>query len=295
MNNRNHAILKLILTMALVSLVITYAKQSLDDVPFFTFVWLQMAIASFVMLVNTFLIQREKFPLKINAKVYLLVLGVGVFNYIFVRLLFIYSLELLPVTTHAYLLNFVGIVTMIFSAVLLKEKPKILQILGAFIAIAGLWIFFYQSPKEGEIQGILAIAVAVICLALTNILLRKLHMIKGHGLSHNHIATFAVCVGSLPLIVWGVTNDLPLPNISGFNWGVIVLNGLVANALVMTVFSQVMQHLKAYEASILAMTGLIFTAIFAMPVLNDYLEITEIAGILCMLAGIGLVQWQRSN
>ena len=154
-----------------------------------------------------------------------------------------------------------------------------------------LWIFFYQSPKEGELQGILAIAVAVICLALTNILLRKLHMIKGHGLSHNHIATFAVCIGSFPLIVWGVTNDLPLPNISQSNWTIIILNGIIANALVMTIFSQVMQHLKAYEASILAMTGLIFTALFAMPILNDYLNFSEILGISFMLVGIGLVQW----
>ena len=256
MNNRNHAILKLILTMALVSLVITYAKRSLDDVPFFTFVWLQMAFACAAMMVNTFLVQKEKWPINVERKVYLILIGIGVLNFIFVRLLFVYSLELLPVTTHAYLLNFVGIVTMIFSAFLLKEKPKILQILGAFITIAGLWIFFYQSPKEGEVQGILAIAVAVIFLALTNILLRKLHMIKGHGLNHNHIATFVVCIGSFPLVVWGVTNDLPLPYISQSNWSIIILNGIIANALVMTIFSQVMQQLKAYEASILAMTGL---------------------------------------
>ena len=292
MNNKNKAILKLTLTMALVALVITYAKKSLTDIPFFTFVWLQMVFASSAMLINTFVIQNEKLPIRVAPKIYLIVLGIGLLNYFIVRWLFIYSLDLLPVTTHAYLMNFVGIVTMIFSSILLREKPKSLQVIGAAVAIFGLWVFFYESPKEGELKGIFAVFFAIVCLALTNILLRKLHLIKDHGLSHNHIATFSVCIGSIPLIIWGTANDLPLPDISYFNWSVILLNGIVANALVMTVFSQVMQHLKAFEASVLAMTALIFTAIFAMPILNDYLEGVEVFGIGLMLVGIGLVQWQ---
>ncbi len=278
--------------MALVALVVTLAKQSLAVVPVFSFVWLQMAFASTAMLINTFLIQKEKWPSGVSAKILMIVVGIGLLNYLIVRFLFIYALELIPVTTHAYLMNFVGIVTMLFSIFLLKEKPKISQVFGAMIAIFGLWLFFHDAPTNGELKGIITIAIAVICLALTNILLRKLHLIKQHGLSHNHIATFAVCVGSIPLVGAGLVIDLPLPSISFYHWIVILANGLIANALVMTVFSQVMAHLKAYEASILAMTALIFTALFAMPILDDYLVGFEIAGIVLMLFGIGLVQWQ---
>jgi len=276
--------------MALAALVITYAKQALVDVPFFTFVWLQMAVASCVMLVNTFVFQNEQFPKNIEPKIYLILFGIGLLNYLVVRFLFFYSLERLPVTTHAYLLNFVGVVTMLFSMVFLREKPRFVQVFGAFTAILGLWIFFYDSPKEGEFAGILAVSIAVICLAITNILLRRLHMQDDHRLTHNQIATFSVCIGSIPLVVFGVITDLPLPSINVSNWIIIVANGIIANALVMTVFSQVMQHLKAYEASMVAMTALIFTAVFAMPILNDYLEIYEVFGIVLMLIGIGFVQ-----
>ncbi len=58
----------------------------------------------------------------------------------------------------------------------------------------------------------------------------------------------------------------------------------------MVVFSQVMQYLKAYEASIIATSGVIFSALFAMPVLGDFLTVYEISGILIMLLGIILVQ-----
>ncbi len=293
MKNRNQAIVTLTLTMALVALVITYAKQSLEEVPFFTFVWLQMVFASIAMIINSVFIKKEKLLLDVPAKIYLMVLGIGLLNYLIVRLLFIYSLDLLPVTTHAYLMNFVGIVTMLLSSFLLKEKPRIKQLLGAALAILGLWIFFYDSPKEGEGAGIIAIAVAVICLALTNILIRGLQIRKIKNLTHNQIATSAICCGSIPLVIYGLLWDLPLAPISWENWLIIILNGVFANAFVMLIFSQAMVHLKAFEASILAMSALIFTALFAMPVLDDYLAVSEIIGIGFMLVGIGIVQWKR--
>jgi len=278
--------------MALAALVITYAKQSLTDVPFFTFVWLQMAFASGAMLINTFIFQKEKLPRNIKSKIYLIIVGIGLLNYLLVRILFYYSLERLPVTTHAYLLNFVGVVTMILSMFFLREKPRITQVFGAMMAMFGLWLFFSESPKEGELMGMFAVSLAVLCLAGTNILLRHLHMIKDHGLSHNYIATFSVCIGSIPLVLFGLMNDLPLPSISASNWIIIIANGLVANALVMTAFSHAMQYLKAYEASMIAMTALIFTALFAMPILGDYLNLSELLGIILMLIGIGFVQRQ---
>jgi len=281
--------------MALVALVITYAKQSLVEVPFFTFVWLQMIFASAAMLFNTFVVQSESMPKNLHIKAIWMVAGIGILNYLIVRFLFIFSLDLLPVTTHAYLMNFVGIVTMIFSAVLLREKPKVLQVFGAFIAIIGLWVFFYEKPKGGELLGIVSISAAVICLALTNILIRNLHLTKEHGLTHNHIATLAVCIGSIPLVTYGLLFDLPLTAISNFNWLIIILNGLIANALVMTVFSQVMQYLKAYEASIIAMSALVFTALFAMPILDEYLNGFELGGITLMIIGIGVVQYQNKK
>lgn len=48
---------------------------------------------------------------------------------------------------------------------------------------------------------------------------------------------------------------------------------------------------KANKAIMIAMTALILTAIFAMPILNDYLNLLEVTEIIFMLTGIGLVQY----
>lgn len=292
MTLRSQASLKLLIVMVAISFVITLAKKSLQEVPFYTFVWLQMVFAIIAMLFYLVVIRKESLLVREKPTVWLMLFGVGLLNYCAVRFLFIYSLDLLPVTTHAYLINFVGIVTMFLSALLLNEKPTVLQVLGAFIALLGVWVFFYEKPKGGELLGILSISLAVVCLALTNILIRKLQLAKNHGLNHYQIATLSVCIGGLPLVIVGLMIDFPIKKISNQDWLIIILNGVIANALAMTVFSQVMQYLKAYEASVIAMSGIIFTALFAMPLLNDYLNAMELLGIAFMIVGIALVQYQ---
>ncbi|MBV1911205.1 MAG: DMT family transporter [Kangiellaceae bacterium] len=295
MTNRAIAVMKLLVTMAAAALVITYAKVALTEVPFYSFIWLQMLVASGVMLFYTLVVKKETLFVRGATKALIMVVGIGLLNYLLVRFLFIYSLNLLPVTTHAYLMNFVGIVTMLLSALILKEKPRVVQIVGAGVAILGLWIFFCDQPKDGGLVGLMSVSGAVLCLALTNILLRHLHLIKGNKYSHNQIATISITVGSIPLVAYGLVSDVPLAPISPKNWMIIFANGLVANAIVMLVFSQVMQHLKAYEASLIAMSALVFTALFAMPILGDYLNAFEVGGMVFMIVGIVIVQWNSRN
>ncbi len=186
--------------MAAVSLTIVYAKQSLAEVSYFSFLWLQMLAACIGMLIYTLVIKRETNIVKVTRRTWLLVVGIGLLNYAIVRSLFIFSLELLPVTTHAYIMNFVGIATVILSSIILREHPTRIQLLGSLIALAGLWMFFFQQPSGSEIIGIFWLVIAVLCLALTNILIRLLHLAGEPELSSNQVATFAICIGSTPLI-----------------------------------------------------------------------------------------------
>jgi drug/metabolite transporter (DMT)-like permease len=190
-------------------------------------------------------------------------------------------------------MNFVGIVTMLLSAIMLKEKPFLLQVIGAGVAILGIWLYFYESPSAEQLKGVLWLSFAVLCLALTNICMRLLHLLKGGRLSANQSTSIAILVGGLPIIFYGLSTDLPLSSIAWKDWLIIVSNGLFAVALPIVIFIQVLEYLKAYEASILATTGVIFTALFAIPVLGDYLTQFEILGMLLMMFGLYLVQKEK--
>ena len=55
----------------------------------------------------------------------------------------------------------------------------------------------------------------------------------------------------------------------------------------------VLRTLRSYEASILAGSGVIWTAIFAVPILGERLAFHQIVGIAMMLVGFPLVQVRR--
>ena len=107
------------------------------------------------------------------------------------------------------------------------------------------------------------------------------------------ISTIAVWIGGIPVVLAGLTIDWP-PAVAGLrNWGIILLNGVVGIAIVLTVFNYVLRTLRSYEASVLAASGVIWTALFAIPILGERLESHQIVGIAVMLAGIVLAQFRR--
>ena len=55
----------------------------------------------------------------------------------------------------------------------------------------------------------------------------------------------------------------------------------------------VLRTLRSYEASILAGSGVIWTAIFAVPILGERRALHQIVGVAMMLVGFSLVQVRR--
>jgi drug/metabolite transporter (DMT)-like permease len=163
-----------ILTMLLASaLVGVLAKLALRDVPPFTFVWLQIAIGGSLLTLYTYQLRGERIPKGLGRQVWAAIIWIGICNFTIVRVLFMLSLDRLPATTHAYLVNFVGIVTMQMSTFILKERPSIFQILGAALAVSGLRVFFRDLPPPSELIGVVYVAIVVLALASTNNITRK--------------------------------------------------------------------------------------------------------------------------
>lgn len=260
MSARFKASVQLIATMFLVALVTVLAKGSLGNVEAIDFIWLQMLFAIAFIVFYTFGIKRESIPTNVPLNAWLIVLAMGICNFTLVRTLFILALELMPVTTHAYVINFVGIMTMFLSALILKEKPLPLQLIGAVVAILGIQVYFDVYPQTEQLHGVALLACAVFFLALTNILMRLLHIKHLGVLPANLVSCTAISSGGLPLVIYGLQFYQRVFEISWFDWLVIASNGIVAMALVMNVFNIVMQHLKAFEASIIASSGLVFTS-----------------------------------
>ena len=293
MSAHSKAILQTLGVVLLGSLASVLAKLSLSQVSPVSFVWLQYAIGGTALSAYTFLWRKERLPVKLDWRIWAGIVWLGLANFTICRVLFLLALHKIPATTYVYLINFAGIVTMLMSVFMLKEHPSLFQFAGAVIAIAGLRLFFQAVPPPSEIQGLVYVGIAIFALATTNNVARKLGTMTGQKISIAMISTLALWIGGLPVVAYGLITDTP-PAVTGWrNWAIIGLNGVVTIALGLTVWNYILKTLRSYEASILASTSVIFTALWALPILGESLSLTKVFGIATMMFGMALVQIRR--
>lgn len=270
------------------------AKIVLSDIsvtmPPITYVSIVMAIGMATMSIYTFVIRRERIPKGLSREVWLYIILIGICNFTVGQLFINLALEKLPATTHNYLLNFIGFVTMAMSIFIMKETPYVFQIIGAVVAIAGLRVFFAEAPGAETIVGIAYISAAIFAIAFTNNIARKLAQITNNGLSNNIISTIAILVGGGLVVVFGLITQWPIQIGRPEYLIVTAYNGIVSMAIGLTAWNFVLRTLRSYEASVLGATGIIWTALMAIPILREQLQLNEIIGMVMMLLGIVLVQ-----
>lgn len=213
----------------------------------------------------------------------------GLCNYAITRTAFMQALDLMPATTNAYLISFVGLVTMGASAVFLKEPPTVPQVIGALISLGGLRVFFRHIPATDELSGILWVAAGVAALAASNIFSRLIATRRAGRLPHDVLAMLSVWSGGAPVVLFGLASE-SVPQLSASTWGIIAANGLVSTTLWLIVWFRVLRALRAFEASLLASSAVIWVALLAIPLLGERLALHQWVGITTMLVGLYLVQ-----
>lgn len=287
---RTIAIIQTLSVLILMSLGTVLIKLALSDMSAFTLAWVSVAVAMVALAFYTFVIRRERIPSGLTRQVWIYIVVIGILNFFVGRITLTLSLDLLPATTHTYLTNFIGFITMAMSIFILKEVPTLFQILGAVIAFAGLRVFFDQAPSADEFMGVGLILIGITGVAYTNNIARKLVIITNFTLSNNIISSVALLVGGSFTVLTGIIVDWP-PQIIGWqNWGIVLYVGILMIALMMTVWNYVLRTLRSYEASILGASTVIWTALMAIPILGEQLSTNQIIGIGLMLAGLALVQ-----
>lgn len=298
-NPHRVAILQTLAVLLATSLAGVLAKFVLRDesdspgIPPFTLVWLQIAIGGTLLTAYTFGFRGERIPSGLGRRAWLYIACIGVGNFAVVRLMFMAALERLPATTNMYLVNYVGLVTMALSVPILKERPSWTQFVGAVLALAGLWVYFDELPPPEEITGVVFVAIGVLALAITNNIARKLGLIMGVGLKNNVLSTVALWIGGVPVVLAGLLFDTPPPVEGWSDWGIVALTGVVTIAVGLTVWNHVLRTLRSYEASTLAASSVIFVAVFAMPILGEWLGLRQWVGIVITVVGLVLAQLRR--
>ena len=270
------------------------SKMALQEVSPLAMTWITVFIGMFALSFYTFVIRRERIP-KMSRQVWLMIIAIGIFNFVTGRIASMYALSYLPATTSTYLSNFIGFITMGMSIFILKESPTLFQVLGAVVALLGLRVFFQTVPAPSEMLGVLLVAISITGVAYTNNIARKLAIVTNNSISNNIISTLALLIGGSITVVIGLIFD-PQITISGWkNWGIVIYIGVVTIAISLTLWNYILRVLRSYEASVLGASTVIWTALLAIPFLGEHLTIYQIAGIALMLTGLILVQVRKGH
>lgn len=292
---RATAIILTVTILVFMSLGNVLSKMALKDTSPLMFTAMTLAIGLALMLIYTFIIKRERIPPNLGRNVWAYIIAIGILNFVVARITMILALKVIPATTHSYLVNFVGFLTMALSIFILKESPTLFQILGALVAFSGLRVFFVETPPPDQVTGALLIMVGIIGVALTNNLARKLAIITNNQLSNYIISTMALLIGGSITIIVGFATDWPPRVESPTAWIAIIYTGVIGVAIGLTLWNQILRTLRSYEASILGASTVIWTALLAVPMLGERLALNQIIGIALMLVGLTLVQVRRGK
>jgi len=297
-NARVRAIGLGLFVIAVSQLVGVLAKLALYDVDAFTFVWMQLAVAIAYLMFHTFVVRREAWPRDLGRGEWLGVFFVGAVNFGLCRIFMMMGIERLPMNTFVFVLSFIPLVTLAFSIVFLRERPVLIQLLGLVLAVLGVWLYFPELPAPSERIGVVYAGLVVLGLGASNNVTR---WVMGHApnrLSPTLYSTIGLMVGGVPIVLAGlVTEGAELLEggavfASSRNLVIIVANGLLGIALAQTVFNGIMRTLRSFEASVVANSGLVWTALWAIPILGEWLAPAQVLAIGVVMAGVLLTQWR---
>jgi len=186
----------------------------------------------------------------------------------------------------------VGLGALIF----MKEKPDRIFWFGTFIALAGVvmivggrQVFGNElSPGNG-----LAILASMFYGAYLLTVRKGRNTLDTFSFTSISMISSTILLGIISLF-----SGVPMWGFSTQSWYYLIALGVVPQVIGWLTINQALGHISATVASVSLLSQSVFTAIFSIPVLSEYLTWQEMMGAIVVLAGIFFVnstkfQWKR--
>jgi drug/metabolite transporter (DMT)-like permease len=203
-----------------------------------------------------------------------------------------WGLTVVPATTGAFLLSFTPLLVLFMSRFWLREQPTSRQTGGVFITLLGGAFFFLPGLNHGEFLGIGVILVGLFGFAIFSII--------GRGIAREQEAD-TLALTAVPLATGGgvlLIGTLLLegwPSFPLVAWMIVLTLAGVNTAVAYMLYNQALQSMTALEMNVLMNLMPMTTAVFAWLFLGDELHPLQLAGILIVVIGIGIVQNGRRH
>lgn len=287
--NRSRAMMQALFVTFIWSLSWVLMKIGLEDIPPLIFAGLRYGSAALclIMVVSSQTEARQQIR-HLTVKQWINLMILGVIFYALTQGLQFLALGHLPAITLSLMLNFTTGLVVLFG-VFLNEYPNRFQWLGIGVFIAGVLIYFGPQAMPSTI-GLLFGAGCVLFNALSSVWGRMVN--RERHLSPLVVTSVSMSIGASLLIIGGVMTE-PLPTLTLQSWGIVVWLGIFHTAFAFTLWNKSLQHLQAFESSVINNTMLIQIAILAWLFLGETISSTGMVGL--FLATVGTLTVQFGN
>lgn len=169
----------------------------------------------------------------------------------------------------------------------MKEKPGKVFWVGTFIALSGVVMIVGMRQIFGS-QLNLGNGLAILASMFYGAYLLTVR--KGRStLDTFSFTTISMMSSTVMLGVTSWIADVPMWGFSATSWWALVALGLVPQVIGWLAINQALGHISPEVASVSLLSQTVFTAIFSVPVLHEYLSLPEMIGAVVVLFGIFLV------
>lgn len=289
--SRTKALLLALLVIVLWGTSWVLIKWGLKEVPPLTFAGLRYMLASLCLL--PLVLRRSRFaPLRQLTRMDWLVLGVyGILLFTLTQGALFISLNHLSSVTTGLIFNLTPFFVAFMGIVWLAEVPSPLQWIGVVLNLVGLLVYFLPITDDlGEWPWLLVAFLGMLFNVIAALMGRKIN--RDWSLSSLHITAISMVVGSVMLLVLGVTLQ-GIPRLSLASILSIIWLAVVNTALAFTLWNYTQRTLTAMESSIISNLMQIQIVIQAWLILDEKVSWKQVIGMGLVFLGVVLVQLRK--
>ncbi|MGW4208805.1 EamA family transporter [Lentzea sp. NPDC004789] len=211
-----------------------------------------------------------------------LALGVAKFSFLFIGLK-----AGMPAGLSSLVLQSQVIFTAVFAAVVLRERPKPVQITGIALAVAGIGLIAWDYGLSSPLLGFVLVIAAAVCWGVSNVLMRY-----ARPADTLRFMVWVSAVAVLPLFALSLLTE-DVSALGRLNWAGVGAIGYVSWISTLLGFGVWGFLLRRYESSVVAPFSLlvpVFGMFSAWAFLGEHLSGLQAAAGGLVLAGLAIPQ-----
>jgi probable blue pigment (indigoidine) exporter len=197
--------------------------------------------------------------------------------------------QLLPTSVASTVMATAPVVMMLFAWLLLGVPPRVRQLVGAGLGIAGVALMLLAGVAAVDVRGVLASVAAMVMSSLGYVLAKK----WGDGVDVLSLTAWQLVAGSLVLLPVAVIAETP-PVLDerallGFAYVTVV-----ATAVAFAAWFAGLRHLDAGTVGLVGLLNPVTGVLLGTAIAAEALSVRQLFGLALVLAGILVPHRQRT-